>query len=500
MTAPQSDSPTDEQLLEKLGYRQELARRMSAFSNFAISFSIICILAGGITSFHLGLASVGGASVGIGWPLVTLFALVVAATMGQVASAFPTAGGLYHWASILGGRGWGWATAWFNLGGLVMVAAAINSGTYHFAFDSLGLPKSFTTQVLFLTGITAIQAILNHRGIRVTTILTDFSGYWILVISMLLTVSLFAWAPGWDWNRLVTFTNLSGLPSGEELSPVVPANESLLWLFAFSLMLPAYTLTGYDASAHVSEETRNAERSVPRGIVQSVLISGIAGWIMLIAIMLAIPDLRDAANQGSGAVVWTLRNVLPQPLALGLLLAIILAQYLCGLATITSASRMTYAFARDGGLPASRWLATVSPIRKTPGPAIWTVAIAIIAFTLYTPVYDTIALVCTIFLYVSYVLPTALGFLAHGKRWNHFGPWNLGRWYRPLAGIAVLGCGGLIVLGMQPPNEKAGTTLAIAIGLLVLGWFGYARRHFPGPPVSLLKAEHESANPENRQL
>src|SRR4029078_13709251 len=98
--------PDDEKLLRELGYHQELARRMSGFSNFAISLSIICILAGGITSFHVGLCGVGGAAIGLGWPLAFLFSLCVAATMGQVASAFPTAGGLYHWASILGGRGW----------------------------------------------------------------------------------------------------------------------------------------------------------------------------------------------------------------------------------------------------------------------------------------------------------------------------------------------------------------------------------------------------------
>lgn len=93
--------------LRGLGYAQELARRMSAFSNFAVSLSIICILAGGITSFHLGFGSVGGAAIGIVWPLCCLFSLIVALAMAQVASAFPTAGGLYHWAAILGGRGWG---------------------------------------------------------------------------------------------------------------------------------------------------------------------------------------------------------------------------------------------------------------------------------------------------------------------------------------------------------------------------------------------------------
>src|SRR4051812_35371832 len=128
----------DLKTLHSMGYAQELLRRMSGFSNFAISFSMICILAGGITSFQIGFSSVGGAALGLGWPLGCVFSLCFALAMGQGASAFPTAGGLYHWASILGGRGWGWLTAWFNLAGLVTVMAAINVGAYLFTASALG--------------------------------------------------------------------------------------------------------------------------------------------------------------------------------------------------------------------------------------------------------------------------------------------------------------------------------------------------------------------------
>src|SRR5438552_908101 len=128
----------DVELLGRMGYAQELRRRMSAFSNFAISFSTICILAGGITSMQLGVSAVGGAAAGIVWPLGVAFSLVVALAMAQVASAFPTAGGLYHWSAILGGKGWGWATAWFNLGGLVFVTAAVNAGAYQLFVSFIG--------------------------------------------------------------------------------------------------------------------------------------------------------------------------------------------------------------------------------------------------------------------------------------------------------------------------------------------------------------------------
>src|SRR5438128_5109343 len=140
----------DVKQLNSMGYEQELSRRMGGFSNFAISFSIICILAGGITSFQLGFSAAGGASIGIGWPLGCLFSMIVAATIGQIASAYPTAGGLYHWSSILGGRGWGWATAWCNLLGLIFVVSSVDVGVW-FLFLNLVAQPSFGADIATLT-------------------------------------------------------------------------------------------------------------------------------------------------------------------------------------------------------------------------------------------------------------------------------------------------------------------------------------------------------------
>lgn len=475
----------DIRTLHRLGYAQELARRMSGFSNYALSLSIICILAGGLTSFHLGYCSVGGLAIGVGWPLACAFSAVVALTMGQLASAFPTAGGLYHWATLLGGRGWGWATAWFNLAGLVTVLAAINVGAFQFLMGAFfpDTAADFRLQLTVVALVTASQALVNHLGIRLTTWLTDFSGWWIMVVAAALTAALLAYAPTFEPARLVEAANYSGLPEGE---PVWPPTDSLLLLFALGLLLPAYTITGFDASAHASEETVGAAINVPRGIVRSVIVSGVAGWIMLCAIVLAIPEMDEAARQGPHAFFWILERTLPLGLRKALCAAIVVAHYLCGLATVTSASRMTYAFARDGGLPLSRLLRRVSPTFRTPEAAIWTVSLAAVAFTVSTPVYATITAVCTILLYISYVLPTALGLAAYGRSWTRMGPWQLGRAYRPLAAVAVLGCVGLIALGMHPPNERAAWVIgALALGLAAL-WWGGARRRFPGPPTGLL--------------
>ena len=472
----------DERTLRTLGYEPELLRGMGAFSNFAISLSIICILAGGVTSFHQGLSSVGGAAFGLGWPLVCLFSLAVAATMGQVASSFPTAGGLYHWASILGGKGWGWTTAWLNLLGMVAAIAAINLGALRFTLESLGpgAPSAVVAIVgVFL--ITASQALVNHLGIRLTTRLTDFSGYWIVAVALLLTVSMLVCAPALHPERLLSFTNYSGARGGD----VWPATDSLALLFVLSFLLAAYTITGFDASANTAEETVGAAVRVPRGILQAVAVSGAAGWVMLSAVVAAIPDLDRAAALGPGAFNWTVGAVLPRPLALFILAGIAVAQYLCGLAAITSASRIAYAFARDGGLPASAALGSVSDRYRAPTTAIWTVAVAAALATVYTPIYETMAAVAAILLYISYVLPTGLGLAAYGRRWTAMGPWNLGRWYRPLAAISVIGCLALIAIGMHPPNEKSIWIIGGVLLLLAIIWFAGVKDRFAGPPEAL---------------
>ncbi|HTS89751.1 MAG TPA: amino acid permease [Gemmatimonadales bacterium] len=497
-TSPAGDARLihdDLETLHRLGYAQELLRRMHGFSNFAISFSIICILAGGITSFPVGLASVGGAAIGLGWPIGACFSFIVALGMAQIGSAFPTAGGLYHWGSILGGRGWGWLTAWFNLIGLVTVMAAVNVGTYGLFVGFFGPALHFDPsahpilwQTVCVVVVTTTQALFNHLGIRVTTRLTDFSGYLIFGVAAALTALLLAFAPSHDWSRLWTFTNLSGAAGGD----VWPHSSSLAYLFLVSLLLPAYTITGFDASAHTAEETIDAARSVPRGMIRAVVYSALFGYCMLIAMVVAIPDLRTAAARGWNLFFYLMETVLPGGLRLTLYAGIWIANYLCGLAIVTSASRMVFAFARDGGLPFSDRLRRVSPRFRTPPAAIWVAAILGVLFAVYTPVYSTIVVVCVVFLYVSYVLPIAAGLVAYGRTWTRMGPWTIGSWFRPVAAVAVLGCVGIIFIGVQPPNEKALTVLIASLAVTALVWFGFERRRFQGPPVGALTLERQA--------
>jgi len=488
-----SDKREDVKVLHSMGYAQELERRMSRFSNFAISFSIICILSGGINSLGQGLSGVGGASIGIGWPLGTFISGVFAVALAQISSAYPTAGGLYHWGSILGNRGSGWLTAWLNLLGLVTVLGAINVGTWTFFYGAfgpmLGLQMTYAEQITFMIVITASQALINHLGIRLTSILTDFSGYLIFFGSIALALALFAFAPNYDFSRLWTFSNYSGDVGGG----VWPQTDSVPFLFMLGLLLPIYTITGYDASAHTSEETVKAAHNVPRAMVGSVWWSGVFGWLFLIAVVIAIPNMDQAAGQGWNVFFWTMDQTLPGALKLVLYVMILVAQYLCGLATVTSVSRMIFAFARDGGLPGSGYLKTVSPKYRTPVAAIWTGATLAVVFTAYTPLYTTIVSVTVIFLFLSFTVPITLGLIAYKKTWTQMGPWDIGNWYRVFAVLSIISMVLIFIAGIQPPNQGALKITLIFLAVTAAVWFLFERRRFKGPPIGEEIAKREAA-------
>jgi amino acid transporter len=493
----------DKKVLHNLGYAQELARRMGGFSNFAISFSIICILAGGISAFPAAFNSVGGGGTFFIWLIGGIVAMAVAFGMGQIASSFPTAGGLYHWSSHLGGRAWGWATAWFNLVGLICVVSSVDVLLYVVFFKGilldtvlhspmlatlngwvLTISPTFTIdmwQLVIVGAVLASQALFNHYGIKLTTAVTDFSGYLIFALTGLLIIGLLVFSPvALDFSRLVSFTNFTGDAGGG----VVPfQTSSLLFAFGLGLSYVLYTLTGYDASAHTSEETHDAQVNVPKGMWQAVFWSWSVGLIMVAAFILVMPSIKDGAAAG-----WSSFNYMygasRMPFALSLFLAVglVVVNYICALAGMTSGSRMMFAFARDGGLPGSKTLSHVSLNYRTPTYSIWVFSGLALLSVVYAPYYLVLAVACAVFMYLSYVMPIAAGLMAEGKTWKEKGPFNLGRWSKPNGVFAVVGGVVLAITAFFPPNEKVFyLTVAMVIVMPIL-WYAFVRTRFQGVP------------------
>ena len=475
-------TPKSEQLgadvrdLGRLGYAQELFRTMGGFSNFAISFSIISILTGAVTLYSHGLVMGGPAEMAFGWPLVSLFTLAVALSMAELASSMPTSGAMYHWACRLGGKGWGWFTAWFNIVGQLAALAGIDYGCALFVTPLAGLPTTTGNVLIVYAGVLLSHALINHVGIRLVARLNDLSVavHVVGVIAIVGTVFLFAPKQpiGFFFARITS--NTQGWP--------------YWWAFVVGLLQAQWTFTGYDASASVSEETVDPRRRVPWGIVMAVVVSSVVGYLLLIALTLAIKDIpsvlnaRDASGHEIPAVIAILTTALGER-AGGLVTALAaMAMWFCGLSAVTWTSRVIYAFARDDGMPASTIWKRVSATHLTPAPAIWlSVAVAFVA-TISSGTYAVVTSISVIGLYVSYIVPVYLAWRARGSaREAPRGPWHLGRFGSPINLAAMLWVVFITVILAIPDNMRAGKTI-VGLTFALTSWYLLAeRRRFRGP-------------------
>lgn len=461
----------DEAALARLGYAQQLRRGMSRFGNFALSFSVISILTGAISLYGYGLVHGGPFEMTFGWPLVSVMTLLVALSMAELASAYPTAGGVYHWAAILGGRGIGWVTAWLNFVGQIAVVAGVDYAFAEFVCAAIE-PEPSRAHVLVAYALVLLShGLLNHYGIRVVTILNELSA-WYHLAGTALVIGVVLWlAPlrpiGFLVERFV----------GREPDGVPFA---MGYAILIGLLQAQWTFTGYDASAHVSEETVDAREAAPRGIVNAVIVSAVAGWVMLLVITLAIRDLPQAAA-ATNPFIHVVTSAIGPRLGQVVVWVVIGAMWFCGLACVTSNSRMLFAFARDGGLPAAETLARVSEKHQTPAWSVWTCVATALLLALWSRAYSVIVSISTIGLYASYGLPILLAYQARRRGLCERGPWHLGRWSSPVNAVALAWVAFITGLFMLPPNARTGYTFAGLILALALVWKLWAARRYRGP-------------------
>lgn len=477
----------DEAALRAHGYQPELARRMGGFGNFAISFSVICILAGGMTLFGYGLNTGGPAVMIWGWIGIGAMTLLLGMCLAEVTSAYPTSGGLYYMAHRLGGPRWAWVTGWLNLLGLLGAIAGIDYGCALFAgaFASLqwGLTPTPETTILIFTGILVLHGALNAAGVRLVNLLNSISVWWQLA-GVALIVGTLTLAPAQHQSVSFVFghyNNGTGFTN--------PA-----YVAALGCLLAAYTFCGYDASSHLSEETTQAQIAAPRGIVRSIAWSWAAGFVLLAGLLFAIQNYDTTLTTATGVPpAQIFIDVLGTGMAKGLLLVVIIAQLFCGNAETAAASRMVYAFSRDGALPFSSTWRRVSHRTRTPIPAVWLsvgVALLLALPSLYSPTaYAAVTAINVIGITPAYAIPVYLRLRA-GRRFQP-GPWHLGAWGRPLGALAVLYVTVLTVVFCLPQASPitadsfnyAGVALAVVLLLAWLTWITKGRRDYKVPPL-----------------
>jgi amino acid transporter len=521
----------DIQELHRLGYAQQLFREMGGFSNFAISFSIISILTGAVLLYGYGLKFAGPVVNTVGWPVVSLFTLCVAASMAELASAYPTAGGLYFWAFRLGGRTWAWVTAWLNMIGQITITAGINVAAAIYIVGAVtrifGLPAdqavplfgsatNWYFYVFVMVLIMIPQILINIFGIRLTARLNDFSVYWhiggVAVIALLLTLfgahhnqfgflfsratvvnPLDASSADLGSGTAVPALVFGEFKSASPLFALIPGLADLYraapfgLCFVLALLQAQWTYTGYDASAHVAEETVMARKNSAWGVFLSVAVSALVGYVMLVILTWCIPngDVAATANDAYPVLQIVYGNL---GTFLANLIAVIIggAMWLCGLASITSMARMWYAFARDDGMPGSSLIKQVSPTYRTPVWSILITSALAVALCLYAAAYYVVTSISTITLYLAYMFPIYLNWRNRRRGQGEYATpataaWSLGRWGPTLNLIAIGWVLFLTVIFSLPPNELVlWTMLALTIGL-ILYWQLAAKRSFVGP-------------------
>jgi len=470
---------SDQEDLRHFGYAQELFRSMGGFSNFAISFSIISILTGAVTLYGYGLEMGGPLEMTLGWPLATLFTLTVAASMAELCSAYPTAGAMYHWAADLGGPGAGWFVAWLNIFGLIAAQAGINYSCAQFILPFLGVASTPRTLLLTFAFILVTQGLLNQYGVKLVSILNDLSVTVHIVGVVVLVAALLFLAPKQPVSFLFQGINSNG-------------RSFYWWAFVLGLLQAQWTYTGFDASAHMAEETEDPRRHAPWGIVLSVAVSGVVGYLLLIALTLAIRTIpgvlsaKDAGGNAIPAVIAILDTALGARAGNAMAALASMAMWFCGLSCITSASRALYSLARDEGTPYSRLLRSVNKTHGTPAPAIWSIVLASIAAMVWTEAVPVVTSLSTVALYLAYIIPVALGLRARraGSDWPKAAVWNLGRFGPSVNAFAIAFAVFICIVLVMPPNQLAGETLAALLVALTLLYAFVARRRYKGPKWS----------------
>ena len=454
MSGPDSHADVaarDDAHLRSLGIKPELRRTLGFLSNFAIAFSFISVSTGSFGNFGLGIA-LGGPAFFWSWPIVVI---------AELASHFPVAGSIYQWSKRLSNRTLGWFTGWLYFWAQVVTVTAV-SVIVAFVIDSIHGPMADGTGWLDSPDPTGLTTMFTFTALATLLVTTLINAYGVRLLSILNNIGVATEILGMGVFALVLlfFANhqqpqILFDTGGTEAA----TGGSYLPAFALGMFMSLFILYGFDTAGTFGEETVDASRQAPRGVISSVLISGLVGIVFLLAVLLAAPSIPEAMAEGAAGgfpirtiITSTLTTELFAGITLGevYLFVILVSVFVCTLAIQGAATRMMFSMSRDRQLPGGRIWGTVNTTFKTPANAAIGVGIlAALPILVIGPLggyYMSIA--ATGLIYISYFLCN-IGVLAARRRgWPHKPAWfNLGRWGMPV-NILALVYGGLMILNI----------------------------------------------------
>ena len=477
----------DDARLEHLGYRPQLNRVLGLFSNFSVAFTYLSPMVGIFSLFVLGLGTGGPAYVWLTWiPVAGM--LLVALVFGELASHYPVAGALYQYSKYTVGRRFGWFVGWFYGIALLVTVASVDTGVVAYvaalAHTWLGWslnPGSHLVILVITLVLLAIQTTLNTIGARVMGRVAQFGVYIEVLGTFGIAVVLGLHGYHHGLGYLASTDNVQHAASNP-----LGLNFGGSWIAAalIAVLAPVYIFYGFESAGDISEETKNAGRQVPRAMRLALIWGGIASFVLTAALLLAMPAGPGAAGRTvrNGGIPYILSQ-LPESMQDVLLVLIILAFFSCGSAVQGAGSRLAFSYARDGALPASKWISAVSERFKTPANALFggaLVTVVFIGLEFASPAHDvkiwfitypadTNVLVSLVSfgvsgIYLSFLLTVIGSMIARARGWVPAGKFTLGRWAWPVSVVAAA------YLGLMLVNVVLPTGLSSARAYFNLDW------------------------------
>lgn len=496
-SAPAAAAAADD-ALARMGYKAELPRSLSMISVLGLSFAIMAVPYGLSTTFAFSLANGESVTVLWGWVLLSLLSVAIAASLAEICSVYPTAGGVYYWSALLSTPRWApitsWITGWLTLVGNWTVTLSINFGGAQLILSAISLwDEEFVATawqtVLMFWAVMILCYLINIFGSRYLDLINTVCIYWTgaSVIIILVTVLVMA-----DTRRSGEFVfahydaSGSGWPSG--------------WSFFVGLLQPAYVLTGYGMVASMCEEVQTPEREVPRAMVLSVVAAGVTGLLYIIPILFVLPDVQELLSVSSGQPVGLIfKNATGSAGGgFGLLFLILGIWLFAGVGALTASSRCTYAFARDGAIPGSGLWSRVDKRFEIP---LWGLTLSFAVDCLLgliyfgsTAAFSSFTGVATICLATSYGLPILVSVL-RGRKDVKYASYSLGKIgfvvnITTLCWILLsifLFCMPTTLDGLDASSMNYASAVFAGFASISMIWyFVWGRKHFTGPPQAEL--------------
>jgi amino acid transporter len=463
----------DRKVLEELGYKQELSRTLSFFSNFGVAFTYLSPVVGFYSLYAFGFQT-GGPAFFWGIPIVVFGQFLVTLIFSELAGTFPLAGALYQWGRRLLGKPYGWFVGWVYGWALLVTITAVDYGGSPYVASALGISNPSQTLLIGITLIMIIiQTFANFVGIRELKFLINLG----IAMEAIGTVGISIVLLFFGHQHVSVVSSTMG----------VQGNGSYLPVFISALLFSGFIFYGFESAADVAEEVVNPRKRVPKAMMWALVVGGLTTMLAVFAFEYATPDMALAldSNKTPNPLDYILTSNLGAAASRFFLVVVCLAFLSCGAAVQAAATRVFYSYARDESIFGHKFLSYVHPKFHTPTNALWISAVIALLLSLSAKFESILTSFAVVGIYLSFQLVVFAAMVARAKGFRPTGSFNLRGWFWPVAIIGFIYGVSMIINLARPTNPTAPWYINYEVilatsAIIILGIIVYVLQHVRG--------------------